>query len=125
MQQAIHITLLIGLIFIAPQQVKAQHTASAEQGYNKLVTLFDEFREAKTTKLWSAAFDDPDAPYGVADYRPAVMQARLDSVTRLEAELKTINPERIPVSLIRYEMLDKTDQVEAFWQWEEIPSSRQ
>lgn len=68
----------------------------ATEGYDKLVTLFDEFSAAKTPKLWSAAFDDPDAPYGVADYRPEVMQARLASVTKLEAKLKSIDPHKLP-----------------------------
>lgn len=91
MKQSILITLLLILLLQTPLKAMAEQATSTDKEYNKLITLFDEFREAKTTKLWSAAFDDPDAPYGVADYRPAVMQARLASVSKLETELKAIN----------------------------------
>lgn len=86
MLQKFAIALLLSLILVPLTQA-----GDSDNQYSQLIALFDEFRDAKTPKLWSAAFDDPEAPYGVADYRPQVMQARLSSVTKLESELRNLD----------------------------------
>jgi hypothetical protein len=70
--------------------------ADEADGYQELVDIYTAFRAGKTPKLWSAAFDDPDAPYGFADYSAEVMQARLNAVNRSDARLKALDPTTWP-----------------------------
>ena len=63
---------------------------TASPGYADLVALFDEFREARTPEPWSAAFDDPDAPWGVSDHGAAAIAERRARVEAIEATLKSI-----------------------------------
>lgn len=71
-------------------------TPGQTDGYNELVALFNAFLESKTPKLWSAAFDDPDAPYGIADYSAEVIAARRARLEGYETRLKALDPQSWP-----------------------------
>ncbi|MEJ2541055.1 MAG: DUF885 family protein [Gemmatimonadota bacterium] len=64
----------------------------ASSGYTELVGIFEDFRAARAPAAWSAAFDDPDAPYGVSDFSPGAVRARIEAVDALEDRLKAIDP---------------------------------
>jgi hypothetical protein len=89
-KRALHGSILVALIAIAgaaPTPVRAQKSP----GYDDLVALFDDFRDARSPAVWSAAFDDPDAPYGVADYSPDAVARRIARIDEIEARLRTID----------------------------------
>ena len=65
--------------------------AQSSPGYAELVTLFRDFRETRSLEAWSAAFDDPAAPYGVAAYGAEVVAARIEAVDVVEQRLKAID----------------------------------
>lgn len=85
------IAFILFVLYLSPGTWAADDGEDIE--YQSLVSIFDGFRQAKTPKLWSAAFDDPDAPYGVADYSAEVMEARLARVMELESRLKALSPQ--------------------------------
>lgn len=85
------VSACLTLVFLFPMSFSASASS-----YNELVTLFDEFREVKSNKVWSAAFDDPNARYGIADYNRSVMQKRLKHVEKFQSKLKTIDPSTWP-----------------------------
>ncbi len=72
--------------------------SQAPDGYTELVRIFDEFRVVRAAKAWSAAFDDPEAPYGIVDYGAEQMKSRAQGLQSLENRLKAINPRDWPVS---------------------------
>jgi hypothetical protein len=67
-------------------------SAQTSPSYGDLVSLFDEFRDARTPEPWSAAFDDPDAPWGVSDYSPSTIAGRQAQLQALQARLQAIDP---------------------------------
>jgi uncharacterized protein (DUF885 family) len=66
-------------------------SAQAAPDYDELVALFGDFRSARAPAVWSAAFDDPEAPYGVADYGEAAVAARIAAIDGLEDRLRSID----------------------------------
>ncbi len=80
------------VLFLTLSLTPERASGQSSPGYAELVTLFDDFREARTPEVWSAAFDDPEAPYGVVDYRASAVATRVAAVNRLEEALKAIDP---------------------------------
>jgi uncharacterized protein (DUF885 family) len=66
--------------------------AQASPGYDELVALFGDFREARSPEAWSAAFNDTELPYGISAYGATVVAARVDAVDAVEERLKAIDP---------------------------------
>ncbi|NNF37459.1 MAG: DUF885 family protein [Gemmatimonadetes bacterium] len=65
--------------------------AQASRQYDELVALFGDFRSARAPAVWSAAFDDPQAPYGVADYSSAAVAARITEIDAFEQRLRSVD----------------------------------
>jgi uncharacterized protein (DUF885 family) len=65
--------------------------AQASPEYDELVALFGDFRSARAPAVWSAAFDDPDAPYGVVDYSEPAVAQRIARIDALERRLRSID----------------------------------
>lgn len=66
--------------------------AAATPAYSDLVAIFDELRAVRAPEPWSAAFDDPDAPWGVSDFSAPVIAERTAAVRALGARLQAIDP---------------------------------
>jgi len=69
----------------------APASAQTSAGYDELVALFEEFRSARAPAVWSAAFDDPEAPYGVVDYSDEAVATRITRIDALERRLRSID----------------------------------
>ena len=87
--------LLVFALALVPAVASAQSSA----GYGDLVALFDDVRDAaRALEAWSAAFDDPEAPYGVAHYGAESVAARVSAIDALEDRLKALDPDAWTVS---------------------------
>ncbi len=73
-------------------------TPQATSGYADLIEIFDDFRTVRASKAWSAAFDDPEAPYGVVNYGADEVQARSAALDALETRLRALDPAGWPVA---------------------------
>ncbi|HSM04253.1 MAG TPA: DUF885 family protein [Longimicrobiales bacterium] len=82
------IPLALAALVAAPSPTLAQ----ASPGYSELVRVFEEFRAERSPAAWSAAFDDPDAPYGISDFSPEAVRARVAAIDTIEGRLRAIDP---------------------------------
>ena len=73
-----------------------QKPAEQADGYETLTDLFEQFRANKSPALWSPAFDDPEAPYGIADYSAAAIEKQRAALSTLEEQLKALDPKSWP-----------------------------
>ena len=93
-------TLVPLALAVAPSALMAQ----ASPGYDDLVTLFDDLRDARTPAAWSAAFDDPEA---AAAHARAATSANPNfhlagvALALAKARLGTDVPSKVPVRLLR------------------------
>lgn len=75
-----------------PSSARELEAPSRSAAYEELIQLFDDFREVRAPAMWSAAFDDPNAPYGVTDYSPTAVARRVADVDAIEQRLQAIDP---------------------------------
>jgi hypothetical protein len=104
-------------------------SAQPSAGHADLIALFDAFREVRTPAAWSAAFDDPEAPYGVADYSAAAISTRIDEIRALEAALRGIDPrdwtvaEKVDYLAVKSQISAQTFHLEVGRPWARDPGT--
>jgi len=81
-------TLLLTVLIASSASSMAAQTSD---GYDGLVTVFRDLSEARSPAVWSAAFDDPEAPYGVVDYGRDAVASRISTIDTLERRLRGID----------------------------------
>ena len=104
-------------------------SAQPSPGYDDLVDLFERFRDARTPEAWSAAFDDPDAPYGVSDYGAEAIAGRTAAIGALEDELRALDPsawtraERVDYLAVKAEIAAQRFHLEVSRPWARDPGT--
>ena len=118
------LSILVGIVLFV-----SSATAAPSPGYDDLVALFDEFRETRTPRAWSAAFDDPDAPYGVADFGAEAIARRVARIDALESSLAAIDPrawsiaEKVDYLAVKAQLSAQRFHLEVSRPWARDPGS--
>ena len=117
--------LFLLTLALAPSGISGQ----SSPGYGDLVDLFDELRDARTPAAWSAAFDDPEAPYGVVDYSAAAVAERLAAIDSLEEALEAIDAsgwtvaERVDYLVVKAQIAQQRFYLEVSRPWARDPGT--
>ncbi len=122
--------LVQGLLFVSMAGAAvADGSAQSSPGYTDLIALFEEFREARTAAPWSAAFDDPNAPWGVSDYGAATIAERTKRARELEGALQAIDlsdwtvPEKADYLAVKAEIAAERFHLEVSRPWARDPGT--
>jgi hypothetical protein len=94
------VAIALALLVSAPSVASAQSVAAPSKGYDRLLTLFADWR----------TFEEPPRVNGIPDYSPATNAKRLAALRQLQARLRAIDttgwriPEQVDLHVVRAEM---------------------